>query len=634
MYTFHRRSFTLIEIVITLVISTAIVLGVMALMNFSTVQTNLQSYALTQNVELTYAERFIKNKVSNAEFVSLEGPLDESNRATGIIIKPWASSGKPESKIVYIAADHALYFYPNKATATKTVISHNTAALFYNSKEPAKTTDFKLLSFTLTQSKPSNSTLANIVLTSSVYAKLGSKTIGYVFNVNKRRYYPTIQRGVDDADPGNELRCMGNVGAYFNGVFNEHAIIDKSLIIKGGYSQDFNDQDICATPTTLQRSVPGSAPLDVITLAVAPGDLVTLDGFVFRQANPINGRGSLSLSQSKFYGSAGMVALLGGTLSISRVYFTDMHPWTAGIDIHRKIIDFTNRDASGVYYTPSSVTIDRFIMENNGPSTSYHKSIFGYGVLIGGQPSSFTLTNSKFTDNYLMDNLIAVCSKFSRPRTVTINNCSFTNNKSSGSLVYVAGDNVTMENSTVALNTLPIEFTNANAEIAADNVRSAVDIDSSSTAVISNCKMNNNSMVARFASILHLSLATQLWPIPSANYLQVTLNRNQFLDNDIVAENGAQGHYADGHIGGIVDAGYSRVSMNNCDVQRNNTSTVLLGLYGDKTYGNPTLIIRNSNISNNNINTYRFTTPPHMSSGGGFYTWALGTIDLKNFLVT
>jgi len=118
-----------------------------------------------------------------------------------------------------------------------------------------------------------------------------------VWNITKDQYYDLIQEAIDDADPNNEIHVRGAQDG-FDGMFNEQIRINKSLVLRGGYDNAFNDiaRDHDATPTMIDAQYAGR----VLTCEITGQDAhVIIDGFTLQNGSAMDGAGMLLTATDK-----------------------------------------------------------------------------------------------------------------------------------------------------------------------------------------------------------------------------------------------------------------------------------------------------------------------------------------------
>jgi len=98
-----------------------------------------------------------------------------------------------------------------------------------------------------------------------------------VYNVQKQKYYNSIQSAIDDADSSNTLRCMGKT-VGFDGLFRENIYFRfKSIKLEGGYDDTFTSRDIEAMPSVIDGQGKGR-----VLECMLPGHSLEIDGFTIQ----------------------------------------------------------------------------------------------------------------------------------------------------------------------------------------------------------------------------------------------------------------------------------------------------------------------------------------------------------------
>ena len=99
-----------------------------------------------------------------------------------------------------------------------------------------------------------------------------------------------IQKAIDLASEGSEIRVAE--GNYFGFLNKGNIIIDKPLVIMGGYNADFSERDVLKYLTTIapddnsNGSSQGRGTIQIRSIE-KPASTLVIDGFVFNKGNAI-----------------------------------------------------------------------------------------------------------------------------------------------------------------------------------------------------------------------------------------------------------------------------------------------------------------------------------------------------------
>ena len=183
-----KKVVTLVELIIAIVMFAVVVLGFSMVINFIAEQEFTQDSAVEQHLGITYINRFIKDKVSNSQAVSLVNP-DSNNTSTEILIHPYDTT-KPDARIYLDVNEDLYYCFSSQSPVTCERIAGNLDIAFTNPKDSTQLTNFKFLSFTVNKHSTMPHKLKDLIVTGAVYAKLGARAAseGYVYNLQKEKY--------------------------------------------------------------------------------------------------------------------------------------------------------------------------------------------------------------------------------------------------------------------------------------------------------------------------------------------------------------------------------------------------------------------------------------------------------------
>lgn len=136
-----------------------------------------------------------------------------------------------------------------------------------------------------------------------------------------------IQKAIDIASEGSEIRVAE--GNYFGLLNKGNIIIDKPLIIKGGYSEDFAERDVLKHLTTIapdensNGSSQGRGTVQIRSVQ-KPSSTLVIDGFIFNKGNAIGynlrGEGWPEGVETPFMMREGSKGMGGADLSNKEVY--------------------------------------------------------------------------------------------------------------------------------------------------------------------------------------------------------------------------------------------------------------------------------------------------------------------------
>ena len=99
-----------------------------------------------------------------------------------------------------------------------------------------------------------------------------------------------IQKAIDLATDGSEIRVAE--GNYFGLMNRGNIIIDKPLVLMGGYSEDFSERDVLKHLTTIapdansNGSSQGRGTIQIRSIE-KPSSSLVIDGFLFNKGNAI-----------------------------------------------------------------------------------------------------------------------------------------------------------------------------------------------------------------------------------------------------------------------------------------------------------------------------------------------------------
>lgn len=136
-----------------------------------------------------------------------------------------------------------------------------------------------------------------------------------------------IQKAIDIASEGSEIRVAE--GNYFGLLNKGNIIIDKPLIIMGGYSEDFSERDVLKHLTTIapdensNGSSQGRGTVQIRSVQ-KPSSTLVIDGFIFNKGNAIGynlrGEGWPEGVETPFMMREGSKGMGGADLSNKEVY--------------------------------------------------------------------------------------------------------------------------------------------------------------------------------------------------------------------------------------------------------------------------------------------------------------------------
>ena len=136
-----------------------------------------------------------------------------------------------------------------------------------------------------------------------------------------------IQKAIDIASEGSEIRVAE--GNYFGLLNKGNIIIDKPLIIMGGYSEDFAERDVLKHLTTIapdgnsNGSSQGRGTVQIRSVQ-KPSSTLVIDGFIFNKGNAIGynlrGEGWPEGVETPFMMREGSKGMGGADLSNKEVY--------------------------------------------------------------------------------------------------------------------------------------------------------------------------------------------------------------------------------------------------------------------------------------------------------------------------
>ncbi|MDP3730330.1 MAG: right-handed parallel beta-helix repeat-containing protein [Candidatus Omnitrophota bacterium] len=293
-----KKAVTIVELIIVMAASSVILLAAFSILISQFGYVAVFRIESELKGEAAYIIERMKKIVANSEHVNII--------VGGASVDVYDRTGINVTGAFTVAAPNLTYT-PAASGMPETISNKIGGLTFADARSiTGNLTDITVLSVALRTRDPRYQSASNSNIITSMACRLAPNPVtvenigdSHGINIRGNRFYRSIQAALNDAffQANDEIRCVGRVSGFFDGIFLENVVISRSVILRGGFdrtfdAQTFNPNDPNAgTPSTIDGNGSPTNNRRVISCAANSVPNFTINGFIIQNGRMAGGGG-------------------------------------------------------------------------------------------------------------------------------------------------------------------------------------------------------------------------------------------------------------------------------------------------------------------------------------------------------